>query len=358
MKMKTNKLFYTVALFSALLIVSCNDDEVGVTPKVTLSNPAINSTGNARNTTITVQFSEEMEPSTITNKTFKLNRGTRALTGTVLYSGLAATFTPTEALSALTPYTVTVTTGARNLKGFPVAIKMMWDFTTGGNRPTLLPVNLGESSKYVILAKTAINNISTSDIVGNLGLSPAATSYLTGFSVTNSNGYATSAQVTGRIYAADMAVPTPVNLTAAISNMMTAYTDAAERPSPDFTELAAGDIGGRTLTPGVHKWTNTVTIRHDITIAGGPDDIWIFQIAENLSVGPGVTVLLSDGARAKNIFWQVAGEATLGTSVHVEGTILSMTGITLQTGASISGRALAQTAVILDANAISNPEKN
>jgi len=152
-----------------------------------------------------------------------------------------------------------------------------------------------------------------------------------------------------------MATPTPINLTTAVNNMVTAYNDAAGRPSPDFTELATGNIGGRTLTPGLYKRTNTVTAPSSFAISGGPNDIWIFQIAGDLTVSSAVTVTLSGGAQAKNIFWQVAGQATLGTTVSFKGTILSMTGITLQTGASITGRALAQTAVILDANAVSNP---
>ena len=137
--------------------------------------------------------------------------------------------------------------------------------------------------------------------------------------------------------------------------MDSAYTDAAGRPSPDFSEPGTGNLGGLTLVPGLYKWTNNVTIPTNVTIAGGPNDVWIFQIAGNLTMSSAVKITLSGGAQAKNIFWQIAGEATLGTTSHFEGTILSMTGITLQTGASLNGRALAQTAVILDANALAMP---
>jgi hypothetical protein len=189
----------------------------------------------------------------------------------------------------------------------------------------------------VILAKTAITNIPTSAITGDLGLSPAATSYITGFALTNATGYATSPQVTGKIYAADMADPTPINLTTAVENMITAYNDAAGRPSPDFSELGTGNIGGLTLTAGLYKWTNTVTLPSDVTISGGANDVWIFQIAQDLTVSNGVNVTLIGGAQAKNIFWQLAGTATFGTTSHFEGIILSMTGITFQTGASFKG---------------------
>jgi hypothetical protein len=137
--------------------------------------------------------------------------------------------------------------------------------------------------------------------------------------------------------------------------MITAYTDAAGRPTPDFSELGTGIIGGMTLTPGLYKWTNTVSMASGITISGSATDVWIFQIAGNLSLGNSVNITLLGGALPQNIFWQVAGQATFGTTSHFEGIVLSQTGITLQTGASMNGRALAQTAVILDGVAITKP---
>ena len=115
------------------------------------------------------------------------------------------------------------------------------------------------------------------------------------------------------------------------------------------------NLGGKTLAPGLYKWTSNITLPSDVTISGGANDIWIFQIAGNLAMSSAVKIILSGGAQAKNVFWQVAGQATLGTTSHFEGTILSMTGITFQTGASINGRALAQTAVILDGSMIKMP---
>ena len=152
-----------------------------------------------------------------------------------------------------------------------------------------------------------------------------------------------------------MASPTPANMTTAVSNMITAYNDAAGRPSPDFTELGTGNLGGKTLIPGLYKWSNTVIMPSDVTLDGGANDVWIFQIAGNLTMSSAMKINLSGGAQAKNIFWQVAGQATFGTTSHFEGNVLSMTGITFQTGASINGRALAQTAVILDGNTVTKP---
>jgi hypothetical protein len=138
--------------------------------------------------------------------------------------------------------------------------------------------------------------------------------------------------------------------------MLTAYTDAAGRPFPDFSELGTGNIGGKTLTPGLYKWSTSVTMPSSVTISGSATDVWIFQIAGNLNMSNSVLITLTGGALAKNIFWQVAGTVTLGISSHFEGNILSKTAITFQTSASINGRALAQTLVALDKNIITKPQ--
>jgi Ice-binding-like len=232
---------------------------------------------------------------------------------------------------------------------------------TSGAGPA--PVDLGAAgdlagaADYVVLAKTAVTNVPTSAVTGNVGLSPAAASFLSGFSSTLPAGGAasTSAQVAGKMYAPDYAAPTPANLTAAIGKMEGAYTDAAGRTGPDSTELGAGSIGGLTLAPGLYKWTSSVTIPTDVTLAGGSGDIWIFQIAGDLSLSAAKKVILSGGATARNVTWQVAGRTTLGTTSHFEGTILCQTGITLQTGATLNGRAFAQTQVALDGNSLTTP---
>ena len=344
-----------VLLFVTALSCKKSDNNAPGNPTVTSTYPNNNVTGVALNQAIEFTFSQAMDSSTINNSTFTLMQGSTNVAGTLTYSGSTAIFTPSANLAADSTYTATITTGAKSHAGMGLSNNSIWSFTTGGSLSTLALVNLGESGNYVIVAKTAINNISTSAITGDLGLSPAATSYITGLSLTNATGYATSAQVTGNIYAADMAAPTPINLTTAVNNMITAYNDAAGRPSPNFSELGSGNIGGKILVPGLYKWTSNVTIPTNVTIAGGPNDVWIFQISGNLTMSSAKSIILSGGARASNIFWQVAGQATLGTTSQFDGIILSMTGITLQTGASMNGRALAQTAVILDANTITTP---
>lgn len=225
--------------------------------------------------------------------------------------------------------------------------------TTGDTATSALAVNLGTAGGYAILAKSGISTVPTSAVTGNVGVSPSAASFLTGFSLTaDATGvFATSPQVTGKAYAADYTAPTPSNLTTAVGDMQLAFTDAAGR-APGVTELGAGSIGGMTIGPGVYKWGTGVLIASDVTLSGGAADVWIFQVAQDLTMSSGTKVILAGGAQPKNIFWQVAGLVDLGTTAHGEGVILSQTAITLRTGASINGRLLAQTAVTIDGSTV------
>lgn len=347
-----------------MMLSGCKDQGTGITidpdidpPEVVSTSPTNEESEVERNKVIEITFNEEMDESTLNNSTFTVTDGSDTVEGTVDYSDNTATFTADDVLNPLTEYTVKVTTGAKSSNDVAIAADTVWTFTTGGSSEPLSVVDLGTAGDYVVLAKAAVNNIPTSDFTGDLGLSPAAESFYTGFSQTAATGSSTSDQVTGNMYAADMTEPTPTNLTTAVNDMATAYDDAAGRTTPDFVELHTGEIGGETLAPGLYKWSNTVLIESDVTISGDAEDVWIFQIAENLTIGSDVSIILSGGAQPENIFWQVAGEVTIGTDAHFEGIILSMTGVTLNTGASLNGRVLAQTAAIFDANTVTEPQE-
>jgi hypothetical protein len=218
-----------------------------------------------------------------------------------------------------------------------------------------IPVNLGRAAGFTILAKSGISTTGATFILGDLGASPVSSTGITGFGLVMdpSNAFSTSSLVRGRIFAADYAARTRDLLTRTVHDMETAYTDAAGRTLPDFTELGAGNIGGMTLAPGLYKWGTGVSIpSNGVTLSGGSTDVWIFQIAQDLSVGNAAVVTLSGGAQASRVFWQVAGQATLGTTSAFKGVILCQTQIVLNTGAALMGRALAQTAVTLDANVV------
>jgi hypothetical protein len=233
-----------------------------------------------------------------------------------------------------------------------VALPCLSVFATGcGDSGTT--TDLGSTGGYVIMAKTGVSNVTGSSIVGNVAVSPAAATYITGFALVAdaTDTFSTSSSVTGKVYAADYAPPTPALLTFAFGAMETTYTQLAGR-APGVTELASGNLGGLTITPGVYKWSTSVSIATDLTLSGNPNDTWVFQIAGDVTMAAAKSVILAGGAQAKNIYWQVAGQVTVGSSSHFEGQIYSQTAITLNTLASLNGRAFAQSRVNLDNNAI------
>lgn len=216
---------------------------------------------------------------------------------------------------------------------------------------TLKGLNLGIAGDFAILSKTGVTDVYKSSVVGDVGSSP-----ITGAAVLVS-----CAEVVGTIYTVDAAGPLPCRVTnatrlgIAVLDMQAAYTDAAGRVNPNFLNLGAGNIGGKTLTAGLYKWTTALMIPTDIAISGSPTDVWIFQVAGTLNMSSAVRITLEGGALAKNIYWQTSGAVTLGTTSHFEGIILSQTGINMKTGATINGRMLAQTAVTLQMNAVTQP---
>ena len=321
-------------------------------------------------TSVIAMFSQPMNPATINSAavgslpTFTLKEATGSnVSGTVTMNAAntVATFTPSaSALNPNTSYTATVGTAARNAAGIAMANPVAWSFTTMAVASIgLPPVSLGTSGNFAILAKSGISTVPGSVVTGDIGVSPIAGIAITGFSPTAdaSNTFASSTQVVGKIYAADYTPPTPVYLTTAVGDMEIAYTDAAGRTLPDFTERGAGEIGGLTLVPGLYKWSTGLSISNHVTLSGSATDVWIFQVAGDITQASATRVVLTGGALAKNIFWQVAGGAgvTIGTTAHFEGVILSATAINLRTGASANSRLLAQTAVNLQQNAVTRP---
>lgn len=344
----------------AVIASGCGEDEatdpVGAVPTVTSIAPGSASTGIPRNAVVTAHFSEAMELATINATTFTLKAGGVAVPATVSYSGTTATLTPAAILAAGTVFTAAVSLGAKDLQGDSLATVKSWTFTTTATAATgPAIVNLGTSANYVVLAKSTITTTGVTAITGNIAVSPAAASFITGFALTTPTTFSTSSLVTGQVFAANYAVPTPATLTTAVLDMQTAYTNAAGRTLPDFVNLGAGNIQGMTLVPGLYTWGTGVSIPSAVTLSGGANDIWIFQIAQGLTVGNGAIVTLTGGATADHVFWVVAGAATLGTTAQMKGIILSKTNIAFNSGSSIVGRALAQTAVTLIATSITHP---
>lgn len=330
-----------------LLVVAAgcdSDDPVAppdtVAPTVSSTNPHDGATGVA---VITASFSEAMDASTLSPATFAVSGpGVTPVTGIVTYNGTThtATFTPNSALAPSTAFSATVTTGARDLAGNAMASNRVWTFTTSADGGDPASVALGEAGAFAILAGSTVTSTGATALTGDMGVSPGTA--LTGFP---------PGTLTGTKHAGD------ATSAAAMTDLTTAYNDAAGRTLAPVT--IAGNLGGLTLPPGLYKSTSSLSISSgDLTLdaQGDANAVFIFQMASTLTTTSGRKVILSDGAKSANVFWQVGSSATLGTSSVFKGTIMADQSITLNTGASLNGRALARIgAVTLAGNAVVMP---
>jgi hypothetical protein len=349
----------TLLLLSFSAACSSGSGSSSHSPTVTSSSPAPGATGVPINAGVGANFSETMDSSTLTTTTFTLTFGAGAVPvpGTVVYADSTAVFWPSEHLADNGTYTATVTTGAEDSSGVPIAEDHSWSFDTGNTTAPGTPVDLGTAENFAILAKSGISTVPASVITGDIGASPVTSTAITQFSETldASNEFSTSTQVTGNIYASDYAPPTPQYLITAVLDMEHACTDAAAR-APDVTELGAGSIStAMALPPGVYKWGTGLGVTADVTLPGSSTDVWIFQIAQDFIVSSSTEIRMTGAALPENVFWQVSGLVDLDTTSRVDGIILCSTGITLKTGATVNGRLLAQTLVALDHSTVTEP---
>ena len=361
------------AIYALVIVAACGDNLSGAggdddggdagtdgsnttTPRVLSTTPASGATGVAINASAAVTFSEVMDRATLTTGAFTITAAGIPIAGTVIATGTTAVFWPAAHLPINTELTATIGTTATSASHVALAAAHTWKFTTGTTVSPGVAVNLGSSGDFVLLAKSGIVNVPTSLIRGNLGVSPITSTAITGMPLTpdTSNQFSTTPEVMGRVYAPDYAAPSPSYLTAAISDMETAFTDAAAR-APSVTELGAGTIGTVTLAPGVYKWSTALNITTDVTLSGSATDVWIFEIAQGLTISSGISIILAGAALPKNVFWQASGQVIVNTGAHLEGNVLTLTQATLDTGASLNGRLLAQTQVTVRGATITQP---
>jgi hypothetical protein len=314
-------------------------------PTVISVAPPNGASGICPNSVVVATFSEAMSPATINTTTFTLTGpGTTPVAGTVTYvvSSYVATFTPTNPLALDTLYTATITTGAQDLAGDPLANDYVWTFTTSVTA-CQAPVPLGSACSFGILGATpVVSNGGPSNVTGDVGIWPAAS--ITGFP---------PGTITGSFHAGDAVAMT------AQGDLTTAYNYAAAAPGG---AVLTADIGGETLAPGVYKTTSaqpSLGITGNLTLDGGGNSngVWIFQIVSSLTTAAtNSQVILTNGATAQNVFWQVGSSATLGTTTTFAGSIMAQASVTLGTGATLNGRALARTgAVTLLSNPVNVP---
>ncbi len=321
-----------------------------------------NATGNANpltvtmdaNKTITANFSQDAFTLTVIAEHGSVAKNPLLLSYTL---GASVVLTPTPEIG----YTFTGWSGDATGNDNPLTVLM-----TGNKTITALftatppvgpgPVDFGSAIDFSVLTKTGISTDIGTLINGNIGVNPAAAASITGFGLIMNIGGASShtPMVTGNVFAPDYADPTPAKMVTAHDDMLIAYTAANDLVTPaPVNELGGGNISGMTLAPGLYKWTTGLLITNaGVTLEGGPNDTWVFQVAQNLTVNNSAIVTLLGGAQAKNIVWVVAGQATLGTDTNFKGSIMAYELISLDTGASVTGRLFSQAAVTLNTNCV------
>jgi hypothetical protein len=234
--------------------------------------------------------------------------------------------------------------------------------------PTLL-VDLGSAGFFAIFAQSGITTTGGSTVNGDMGINPAAAASITGFALALDGGgqFSTSSQVfpgtpalpyppqLGQVFAPDYAVPTPAKVVLASADLITAYNDAAGRV-PNFT-AAGADIGGLTLeagVAGVYKYTGASSVTSaPLTLHGtNPGDAIIIQVAGTFDVHQNIVLTGTLAGHPENVYFAVAGQVTIFGGVTINGEFLGATGIAMQAGSVLNGRALAQTAVTLISNTI------
>jgi hypothetical protein len=318
-----------------------------VAPEVTATDPLNNATGVALNKIVTANFSTPMDIATINSTSFTLKNGTILISGVITYANSTLTFTPNSPLLEGVSYTATITTDAKNLAGTPLANNYVWEFSTLSNSVGTF-VDLGSVERFGILAGVGVSNNAGFSEIRNMdvGIYPGVRTSVTGFPP--------AIVVGGAIYASDDIAPPGVAamLLQAKTDLTNAYlfAEGASSPAP---ATVAGDQGGKTLTPGIYKSTSTLLIESgDLTLdgQGDPNAVWIFQIASDFTTvggAAGGNVILSGGAQAKNVFWQVGRSATIGDYTIFKGNVLALTSITMNAYATAEGRMLARNGAVV-----------
>ncbi len=307
-------------------------------PTVVATDPAGGATEVVLNKKISATFSAAMDPSTLNATTFTLRQGTVAVAGVVSTAGATATFSPSANLAAGTTFTATITTGAADSAGHSMGSNYPWSFTTSACAE--IPVALGAADSFAVLAGSTVANTGATSVIGDVGVSPGTA--LTGFPPGTIVGFQHAGDSTAAQGEADVSK---------------AYDDAAARTLCGVP--IAGDLGGRKLPPGLYNSVSSLEITSgDLTLdaQGDADAVFIFQMGTTLTTASQRQVKLSGSAKSGNVFWQVGSSATLGAMSGFQGTILAAQSITLDLGATVSGRVLARTAaVVLNSNTITEP---
>jgi hypothetical protein len=379
---KLHSLGWLMLLNLAILATGCMKvTEVtgitGVCPMVISTDPTDSATGIDLNKTINASFNEAMNPSTINATTFTLFQGTTPISGTVTYTGITATFTPSANLVSNTTYTATISTGSKDPAGNALVSDYVWNFTTW---QLISPAFLRSASGFGVFggsAGTTNQGLNTMINNGGIGTTAVPTS-ITGFhdgttGVTYSETILNAGDATGGIYTGPPSPGTPASFliaTQALADANSAYDSISPASRPGGTDPGAGELGGLTLLPGIYKsasGTFAITTGNlTLDAKNNPNAVWIFQATTSLTVGVAGpagarSVVLVNGASPKNVYWYVGSAATIngtGGGIMV-GTIIASAGVTFSTAGNmvqtvLNGRAISLNASVTMVNTTIN----
>jgi Ice-binding-like/Bacterial Ig-like domain len=349
----------------------------GVCPIVISTDPADSATGVDLNQTINASFNEPMNPATINATTFTLKQGVTAISGTVTYTGITATFTPSGNLVPNTIYTATISTGSKDPAGNALIDDYVWNFTTW---QLISPSFLGSASLFGVFGGSAgTTNQGLNTVINNGGIGTTAVpTSITGFhDATTGTTYTETilnvGNVTGGVYTGPPSPGTPASLaiaTKALADANNAYDSISPASRPGGTDPGAGELGGLTLLPGIYKSASgtfkITTGNLTLDAANNPNAVWIFQAGTSLTVGiagpaGARSVILVNGASPNNVYWYIGSAATIngtggGTMV---GTIIASAGVTFSTAGNsvqtvLNGRAISLNASVTMVNTTIN----
>ena len=346
-------LLATFTLVAVVFLTGCQKDDfieiIGVCPVVESTNPENSATGVALDKVITVVFNERMNPATINQASFTV-RGATLVAGTYAFSDSTASFSTTSPLTPNTTYTGTLNTLVKDVAGNALQTNYEWTFVTGA-----AGVSLATVARFGIFAETGITSTGFSEVRNmDIGVSSG--------NGTDIIGFPPAVVVNGAIYIVDQLFPAclPAMFSLAKTDLTDAYLFAESASSPASVQLS-GDLGGRTLTPGIYKSALALMVQNGnltLNARGDSNAVWIFQVPGNLTTGGGAggNIVLTGGAQAMNVFWQTGGTATIGAGTSFNGTVLALNSITLNAGASVAGRLLTRNgAVSMSTNIINKP---
>ena len=344
-----------------------------IAPTVTVVNPLDGSTGICLTKVVSATFSEAMDPATVNAASFFVTDGGAVVPGTVTYDAARQTarFVPSNAtgLAASRTFIATIVAGAagvKDLAGNPLAVNRVWSFTTGV-QPCAAGVNLGSAASFGSFGGAAgITNQGINTVVGgNIGTTAACT-LITGFHDA-ANVYTQTplnvGAVNGSVYCAPPAPGTASSMaiaTQALADAQAAYNALAALPPG--SDPGAGQLGGLVLAPGVYTAAGgtfgITTANLTLDAQGDANAVWVFQSAAGLTVGqPALprSVLLLNGAQARNVFWQVGSAARIEDRSVMVGTIIAPAGVTISTAGQtaqtmLTGRAIGLTASVTMVN--------